>query len=75
MYLMTLSGTRYLTLFPLLTAVLILVELTKKTRYHTSLEDNITTRYTIICDPLSDDVDVVPVSGQEIRVVDEFLRV
>ena len=30
MYLMTLSGTRYLILFPLLTAVLIFVELTRK---------------------------------------------
>ena len=31
--------------------------------------------FTIICDPLWDDVDVVLVSGQQVGVVDEFLRV
>ena len=72
MYLMTLSGTRYLILFPLLTAVLILVELTDKHK-HIIDRNRINILNTVICDPLCDNVDVVLVSGQKIRIVDELL--
>ena len=62
-------------LFPLLTAVLILVELTETKIFQTSEKIFSTKFSTVIGNPLGDDVDVVLVSGQQVGVVDELLRV
>ena len=72
MYFLTLSGTRYLILPPLLTAVLILVELTRSTG---DTIPSLEVKLTVIGHPLCDYVDVMLVQGEEVGVVDKFLWV